>query len=197
LRTHSERPIGTKRPLKRSFACAGSRTCTSSAYRFSYRVSSSPRSSSGVVKMLLCLWSVANYISSILPARAWPCSMPVAIAHISKSPRHLPTWCARFYVLRPLLRRANSPASMVETIAVRSTQFGGVGQPIASVRKETRMQVYYFSEFPYHEYPDEAGARYPSLRLTFPNTFYDPQTAHGLFHRYLDEYQYCEEMGFD
>jgi len=59
------------------------------------------------------------------------------------------------------------------------------------------MQVYYFSEFPYHEYPDEEGAKYPSLRLTFPNTFYDPQTAHGLFHRYLDEYQYCEEMGFD
>src|SRR5438128_10075653 len=59
------------------------------------------------------------------------------------------------------------------------------------------MQVYYFSEFPYHEYPDEEGAKYPSLRLTFPNTFYDPHKAHGLFHRYLDEYQYCEEMGFD
>jgi alkanesulfonate monooxygenase SsuD/methylene tetrahydromethanopterin reductase-like flavin-dependent oxidoreductase (luciferase family) len=59
------------------------------------------------------------------------------------------------------------------------------------------MQVYYFSEFPYHEYPDEEGERYPSLRLTFPNTLYDSRTAHALFHRYLDEYQYCEEMGFD
>lgn len=59
------------------------------------------------------------------------------------------------------------------------------------------MKVYYFSEFPYHEYSDDEGATYPSLRLTFPNTYYDPQTAHGLFHRYLDEYQYCEELGFD
>lgn len=59
------------------------------------------------------------------------------------------------------------------------------------------MQVYYFSEFPYHEYSDAEGAKYPSLRLTFPNTNYDPHIAHGLFHRYLDEYQYCEELGFD
>ena len=49
------------------------------------------------------------------------------------------------------------------------------------------MQVYYFTELPYHEYPDAEGAKYPSLRLTFPNTFYDPHKAHGLFHRYLDE----------
>ena len=59
------------------------------------------------------------------------------------------------------------------------------------------MQVYYFTELPYHEYSDAEGAKYPSLRLTFPNTHYDPTIAHGLFHRYLDEYQYCEEMGFD
>ncbi|GIX46713.1 MAG: monooxygenase [Candidatus Tectimicrobiota bacterium] len=59
------------------------------------------------------------------------------------------------------------------------------------------MQVYFFSEFPYHEYPDAEGDKYPSLRLTFPNRFYDPQKAHHLFHRYLDEYLYCEEMGFD
>jgi radical SAM superfamily enzyme YgiQ (UPF0313 family) len=51
-------------------------------------------------------------------------------------------------------------------------------------QKEAHMQVYYFSEFPYHEYPDEEGAKYPSLRLTFPNTFYDPHKAHGMFHRY-------------
>lgn len=59
------------------------------------------------------------------------------------------------------------------------------------------MQVYYFSEFPYHEYPEAESEKYPSLRLTFPNTYYDSHTAHSLFHRYLDEYQYCEEMGFD
>jgi alkanesulfonate monooxygenase SsuD/methylene tetrahydromethanopterin reductase-like flavin-dependent oxidoreductase (luciferase family) len=59
------------------------------------------------------------------------------------------------------------------------------------------MQVYYFTELPYHEYDDADGSKYPSLRLTFPNTYFESKTAHGLFHRYLDEYQYCEEMGFD
>ncbi len=59
------------------------------------------------------------------------------------------------------------------------------------------MQVYYFTELPYHEYDDAEGHKYPSIRLTFPNTHFDSKTAHGLFNRYLDEYQYCEEMGFD
>ena len=59
------------------------------------------------------------------------------------------------------------------------------------------MKVYYFSEFPYHEYPDEEGRKYPSLRLTFPNTFFDPQTANGLFKRYFDECQYVDELGYD
>ena len=42
------------------------------------------------------------------------------------------------------------------------------------------MQVYYFTELPYHEYNDEDGAKYPSLRLTFPNSYFDSKTAHGL-----------------
>ena len=45
------------------------------------------------------------------------------------------------------------------------------------------MKVYYFSEFPYHEYPDEEGDKYPSLRLTFPNTYFDPEKGHQLFQR--------------
>ena len=59
------------------------------------------------------------------------------------------------------------------------------------------MKVYYFSEFPYHEYPDEEGEKYPSLRLTFPNTYFNPQVANGLFQRYFDECIYVDEMGFD
>ena len=39
------------------------------------------------------------------------------------------------------------------------------------------MKVYYFSEFPYHEYSDEESLKYPSIRLTFPNSNFDPQ--HG------------------
>jgi alkanesulfonate monooxygenase SsuD/methylene tetrahydromethanopterin reductase-like flavin-dependent oxidoreductase (luciferase family) len=59
------------------------------------------------------------------------------------------------------------------------------------------MKVYYFSEFPYHEYPDEEGEKYPSLRLTFPNTYFNPNTANDLFKRYFDECVYADELGYD
>jgi len=39
------------------------------------------------------------------------------------------------------------------------------------------MQVYYFTELPYHEYDDKEGKKYPSLRLTFPNTYFDQHKA--------------------
>ena len=58
------------------------------------------------------------------------------------------------------------------------------------------MKVYYFSEFPYHEYPDEEAEKYPSLRLTFPNDMFDPNTASDLFKRYFDECQYVDELGY-
>ena len=59
------------------------------------------------------------------------------------------------------------------------------------------MKIYYFSEFPYHEYPDEEGEKYPSLRLTFPNTYFDPAKGTELFKRYFDECMYVDELGFD
>ena len=59
------------------------------------------------------------------------------------------------------------------------------------------MDVYYFTEMPYAEFPESEAEKYPSMRLTFPNTYFDPQKAHHLFRRYLDEYQYAEEAGFD
>ena len=59
------------------------------------------------------------------------------------------------------------------------------------------MKVYYFSEFPYHEYPDEEGDKFPSLRLTFPNTYFDPGKGTDLFKRYFDESMYVDELGFD
>ena len=59
------------------------------------------------------------------------------------------------------------------------------------------MKSYYFSEFPYHEYPDEEGDKYPSLRLTFPNSWFEPTTANELFKRYFDECVYADELGFD
>ncbi len=53
------------------------------------------------------------------------------------------------------------------------------------------MDVYYFTEMPYAEFPESEAEKYPSMLLTFPNTDFDPDTAHDLFKRYLDEYQYA------
>ena len=58
-------------------------------------------------------------------------------------------------------------------------------------------EVFYFTEFPYPAFPESLVDDYPSMRLTFPNTYFEPSTAHDLFKRYLDEYQYAEEVGFD
>ena len=58
-------------------------------------------------------------------------------------------------------------------------------------------EVFYFTEFPYPAFPESEADKFPSMRLTFPNTYFDPGTAHDLFKRYLDEYQYAEEVGFD
>ena len=59
------------------------------------------------------------------------------------------------------------------------------------------MDVYYFTEMPYAEFPESEAEKYPSMRLTFPNTYFDPNKAGDLFKRYLDEYQFAEEVGFD
>jgi hypothetical protein len=58
------------------------------------------------------------------------------------------------------------------------------------------MDVYYFTEMPYAEFPESEAEKFPSMRLTFPNTYFDPRLAGELFRRYLDEYQYAEEVGF-
>ncbi|HEX9867688.1 MAG TPA: LLM class flavin-dependent oxidoreductase [Candidatus Tectomicrobia bacterium] len=59
------------------------------------------------------------------------------------------------------------------------------------------MDVYYFTEMPYAEFPESEAEKFPSMRLTFPNTYFDPHKASALFRRYFDEYQYAEEVGFD
>ena len=60
-----------------------------------------------------------------------------------------------------------------------------------------QIDVYYFTEMPYAEFPESEAEKFPSMRLTFPNTYFDPCLASALFRRYFDEYQYAEEVGFD
>jgi alkanesulfonate monooxygenase SsuD/methylene tetrahydromethanopterin reductase-like flavin-dependent oxidoreductase (luciferase family) len=57
------------------------------------------------------------------------------------------------------------------------------------------MRAWYFSENAYPYLPDPST--YESIRVTLPNRYYDPKIGAELYHRYLDEWQYAEEMGLD
>src|SRR4030095_14439229 len=65
-----------------------------------------------------------------------------------------------------------------------------------SPRRFAAMKLYYFSEMPHHEYPDEEGDKYPSLRLEFPNRFFDREKAAANYQRYLTEYESADQAGF-
>jgi alkanesulfonate monooxygenase SsuD/methylene tetrahydromethanopterin reductase-like flavin-dependent oxidoreductase (luciferase family) len=55
----------------------------------------------------------------------------------------------------------------------------------------------YFHLMPYPYLPDDFDESYPSPSLTFPNKFFDRELGNRLYHRYLDELEYAEQLGFD
>jgi alkanesulfonate monooxygenase SsuD/methylene tetrahydromethanopterin reductase-like flavin-dependent oxidoreductase (luciferase family) len=56
------------------------------------------------------------------------------------------------------------------------------------------MRVYHFTEQPYYPtWNDHSG----SLRVNLPNEKCDPHVASDLFHRYYDEWQLADDLGFD
>jgi alkanesulfonate monooxygenase SsuD/methylene tetrahydromethanopterin reductase-like flavin-dependent oxidoreductase (luciferase family) len=55
----------------------------------------------------------------------------------------------------------------------------------------------FFHLMPYPYLPDDFDERYPSPSLTFPNKHFDIERGHRLYHRYLDELEYAERLGFD
>jgi alkanesulfonate monooxygenase SsuD/methylene tetrahydromethanopterin reductase-like flavin-dependent oxidoreductase (luciferase family) len=56
------------------------------------------------------------------------------------------------------------------------------------------MRFFHFSEEPY---PDAWGAERSSLRITIPNELCDPDVAHRLYHRYIDEWVLADELGYE
>jgi alkanesulfonate monooxygenase SsuD/methylene tetrahydromethanopterin reductase-like flavin-dependent oxidoreductase (luciferase family) len=56
------------------------------------------------------------------------------------------------------------------------------------------MRVYHFTEQPY---PDVWDAHEGTLRVSLPNARVDPARAADLYHRYYDEWQLADELGFD
>jgi alkanesulfonate monooxygenase SsuD/methylene tetrahydromethanopterin reductase-like flavin-dependent oxidoreductase (luciferase family) len=57
------------------------------------------------------------------------------------------------------------------------------------------MRVWHFSEMPYPYLPEPAA--YDSVRVTLPNSIYDPDLGADLYNRYLDEWMLADELGFD
>jgi alkanesulfonate monooxygenase SsuD/methylene tetrahydromethanopterin reductase-like flavin-dependent oxidoreductase (luciferase family) len=58
-------------------------------------------------------------------------------------------------------------------------------------------QVFAFHLMPYMDMPDDLHERYPSSWVTFPNVHYDPEKGKQYYNEYLDQFEYCEKMGFD
>ncbi|MGC9540773.1 LLM class flavin-dependent oxidoreductase [Streptomyces sp. UG1] len=59
------------------------------------------------------------------------------------------------------------------------------------------MKFVFFHLMPYPYLPDDFDEKYPSPSLTFPNKFFDRELGNRLYHRYLDELEHAEKLGFD
>ncbi len=59
------------------------------------------------------------------------------------------------------------------------------------------MKFAFFHLMPYPFLPDGFDDDYSSPSLTFPNRFFDRETGNRLYHRYLDELEHAERLGFD
>lgn len=59
------------------------------------------------------------------------------------------------------------------------------------------MLAYHFTEMPYPYVPAEVEKSYKSARVVVPNSYCDPRIAADLYNRYLDEYEYADELGLE
>ena len=56
------------------------------------------------------------------------------------------------------------------------------------------MKVFHFSEMAYHPAWEQLGE---SLRNVIPSSAYDPRVGADLYHRYLDEWALCDQLGLN
>jgi alkanesulfonate monooxygenase SsuD/methylene tetrahydromethanopterin reductase-like flavin-dependent oxidoreductase (luciferase family) len=59
------------------------------------------------------------------------------------------------------------------------------------------MKFVFFHLMPYPHLPDDFDEKFPSPSLTFPNRYFDREKGHRLYHRYLNELEHAERLGFD
>ncbi|HWP28841.1 MAG TPA: LLM class flavin-dependent oxidoreductase [Chloroflexota bacterium] len=59
------------------------------------------------------------------------------------------------------------------------------------------MLAYHFTEMPYPYVPPEVEEAIGSARVIVPNSYCAPKIAADLYNRYLDEYEYADELGLE
>ena len=59
------------------------------------------------------------------------------------------------------------------------------------------MKAYFFTEMPYPYVPEEVERELGSSRVIVPNSYCEPLEMADLYNRYLDEYEYADELGLD
>ena len=59
------------------------------------------------------------------------------------------------------------------------------------------MKFTWFHLMPWPHLPDDFRARHRSVWVDIPATLYDPARGHEVYHRYLDQLEYAEALGFD
>jgi alkanesulfonate monooxygenase SsuD/methylene tetrahydromethanopterin reductase-like flavin-dependent oxidoreductase (luciferase family) len=55
----------------------------------------------------------------------------------------------------------------------------------------------WFHLMPYRFLPDDFPQKYRSVWVDVPSQLFDPEKGHQLYHEFLDEMEYAEQMGFD
>ncbi|MEQ9042878.1 MAG: LLM class flavin-dependent oxidoreductase [Sneathiellaceae bacterium] len=59
------------------------------------------------------------------------------------------------------------------------------------------MKFTWFNLMPWPYLPDDFRQAHRSVWVDIPSRLYDPEQGHHLYHRYLDQLEYAEELGFD
>ncbi len=55
----------------------------------------------------------------------------------------------------------------------------------------------WFNLMPWPDLPDDFRETTRSVWVDIPNTLFDPERANGLYHQYMDQLEFADELGFD
>jgi alkanesulfonate monooxygenase SsuD/methylene tetrahydromethanopterin reductase-like flavin-dependent oxidoreductase (luciferase family) len=59
------------------------------------------------------------------------------------------------------------------------------------------MKFTWFNLMPWPYLPDDFREKHHSVWVDIPNKLYDPQKGHFVYHQYMDQLEYAEQVGFD